>query len=477
MNPTNLFLRPAAKKLPVVFPVALGLFLFGGIGPNMVLAALSVFVLVFGISLLWRPGDPPILLFVFGYQWIQASISIFQANLVGLDVISNSEFAFGDMDTAIALTLVGLAIMALGMRWGAGPERVDLQHAARRVALSQPVSRWFWLYVSAVAVSSLALAFAYTAPGLSQPLLALASVRWAFFFMLGYATFVTASGNFLFTIVFILELAMGFGTYFSDFKTVFLVTLFASIAAGIKFSFRKIFLLGSLGAAVIAFGIAWTAVKTDYRSFLSGGERAQTITVDYWTAVAKLGELVAALDTQALTDAAEKLARRITYVQFFAVVLDYVPRTLPHENGSLMLDSISRPFMPRILFPEKSIIDDTERTNLYTGGLVGDSEGTSISLGWIAELYIDFGEFLMMGPIFFIGYFYGRIYRWCLVGSGAKGLLGFACATAVLMGVYALESSFTKSFGGIVVSLLIVWLIVKIVVPRWCPWVVPAVPR
>jgi hypothetical protein len=142
-----------------------------------------------------------------------------------------------------------------------------------------------------------------------------------------------------------------------------------------------------------------------------------------------------------------------------------------------MWDAISRPFMPRILFSDKSAIDDSTRTNFYTGGAAGNYADTSISLGWIAETYIDFGEYLMMGAIFLIGYFYGRIYRWCLDGSGAKGLLGFASATSALVSVMVLESSFTKTFGGVVVSLLVVWVIVKFVVPRWCPWLVLAVPR
>jgi hypothetical protein len=142
-----------------------------------------------------------------------------------------------------------------------------------------------------------------------------------------------------------------------------------------------------------------------------------------------------------------------------------------------MWDAISRPFMPRILFSDKSIIDDTERTNFYTGGVVGNYAGTSISLGWIAETYIDFGQYLMMGAILLIGYFYGRVYRWCLDGSGTRGLLGFGLASVVASAGVSLESSFTKTFGGVVVLILIVWVIGKFAVPRWCPWLVTTASR
>jgi len=468
--------RPGGEQIPAVLAIAISIFLIGGWGPNMALAALSVFVLVVGGSLLWRPGEPPILLLLFSYQWMQASISIFRANWLDLDVSSNSRG--GDMDTAVALTLIGLASLAVGMRWGAGPERAHVQLAARSLALSQPVSRWFWLYAVSSVVAAVAFAFAWEVPGLVQPLLALASMKWTFFFMLAYATFVRASGvGTFFIVAFAVELALGIGGFFSDFKMVFFVTLLAGAASGKGFSPRAVLGLCSLGAVLIVFGIVWTAVKKDYREFVSGGTGDQVVTVDYLTGVAKLADLVGALDTKALTEASDIMVRRLSYVEYFAAAIDYVPSLFPHENGALMWDAISRPFMPRILFPEKAIIDDSERTNRYTGGAAGNYQGTSISLGWIAETYIDFGEFLMMAAILFIGYFYGRIYRWCLDGSGTRGLLGFAFATAVLVPYIGMESSFTKTFGGVAASLVMVLLIVKFGVPRWCPWLVPNVPR
>jgi hypothetical protein len=167
------------------------------------------------------------------------------------------------------------------------------------------------------------------------------------------------------------------------------------------------------------------------------------------------------------------MLRRLTYVEFFGVVLTTVPAGIPHEAGALMWDSISRPFMPRLFFPDKAIIDDTARTNFYTYGLAGSDEGTSISLGWIAEMYIDFGEFGMFAAIFAIGYLYGRIYRFCLQSPHLKGLLGMGAACALFMPVAALENSFTKIFGAIIVQLLIVWLIARFAIPRFCPWIAP----
>ena len=106
------------------------------------------------------------------------------------------------------------------------------------------------------------------------------------------------------------------------------------------------------------------------------------------------------MDQEKLILSVDQLLRRLTYVDFFAVVLTYVPSQMPHENGALFWDAVSRPFMPRLFFPDKEVIDDFVRSNLYTGGVAAISEGTSISLGYVAESYIDFGAVGMFPALF-----------------------------------------------------------------------------
>ena len=88
------------------------------------------------------------------------------------------------------------------------------------------------------------------------------------------------------------------------------------------------------------------------------------MTVAYPERMAKLAELVTQLDGNAMADASEQLLQRLAYVDFFGLVLNTVPTVLPHEGGALWWDAISRPFMPRLFFPEKTAIDDTVRTSL-----------------------------------------------------------------------------------------------------------------
>ena len=455
---------------PALLPFAVALLLIGGFGPNLLLALLSVTVLIAGSVLLWRPGESPILLFIFAYPWLQASVAVFHANWLAIDIGAHAPFP-GDMYSAVVMSLAGLLALAVGMRLGAGPQRVEDAFALHETVLSQAMWRWFRLYAMAWALSFVALSFAWVMPGLTQPMLALAALRWAPFFMLALAYFVQRRGRGpLFPIAFLLELATGLGTYFADFKTVFLITFFAALASGVRASPKALLGSGVIAVSAVAVGIVWTAVKSEYRAFVSGGVAAQVVSVDYIARLPKLYELAANLDFEALTNAADQLLRRLTYVEFFGAVLLYVPAHLPHTLGAILWDAIIRPFMPRLLFVDKDEIDDTARTNLYTGGLAGSSEGTSISLGYIAEAYIDFGGFGMFAALFAIGLFYGAIYRVLLRWHASRGLLGMAIATGVLTSVGAMENSFTKVFGTVIVSLLVAWVMILFVVPRWAPW-------
>jgi hypothetical protein len=471
--PTVSRLRESARGLllpPATLPIVVAIFLVGGIGPNLLLALLSVAVLVVGCMLLWRPGESPILLFIFVFPWLQASTGIFHANWLGIDIGDYPVFS-GEMHAAVAMSLAALLALAVGMRLGAGPRRAADLPGLHQMASSQPMQRWFKLYAVAWVISFLALSFAWVMPGLSQPMLALANLRWAFFFMLAVAHFAGGRDRGrLFPLVFLFELATAVGGYFSDFKTVFFITLFAALASGLRLSSRT--LLGSvvLAILVVVLSIAWTAIKGEFRIFVTGGKAEQIVTGDYMTRLFKLYELVANLDLEALMSAVDQFLRRLSYVEFFGVVLVNVPASLPHTLGAILWDAVIRPFMPRLLFVDKDEIDDTGRTNFYTGGLAGSSEGTSISLGYIAEAYIDFGAIGMFAALAAIGVFYGAIYRALLRWRASRGLLGMAMATAVLASAAPMENSFTKLFGGIIVSLLIASVMILFIVPRWAPW-------
>jgi hypothetical protein len=165
----------------------------------------------------------------------------------------------------------------------------------------------------------------------------------------------------------------------------------------------------------------------------------------------KLSDLVESLTWENLTDGFDTLVLRVSYVNFFALAIENVPDRVPYENGALWADALARVFMPRVLFPEKTMLDDSERTRTYTGANVAGMESsTSIGIGYFGESYIDFGPIFMFVPLFLLGVFYGLINRLFITRTRYK-LLGCAFAVAVLIfNAYEIESSNAKLIGGTV---------------------------
>jgi hypothetical protein len=445
----------------------------GSYGPNIALACLAAVALATGVACLWRPGEAPVLLFVFGYQWLQGSVAVFQATAAGKPV--DEFFANGgEVAEATTLTLLALIAMAIGMRAVVGPVRRDLPQHAVMLAATRPMRDWFVLYASSWVLGAAALYAIGLASGLAQVLYGINALRWAFFLMLAFVHFSRErSAGWWFPAAFAFELAMGIGGYFSDFRTVFIVTFVAVVMAGVRLSIQRILAACIVAVAALAMGVVWTAIKPEYRQFVSGGAAAQIVTVGYPEQIQKLGELVADLDPEELGEATHELLSRLSYVELFGSTISHVPSVVPHEGGNLLLDAFVRPFMPRVFFPDKTEIDDSERTRYYTGlNVAGAEQGTSISLGWVAEMYIDFGRWGMMLGAVGIGLFYGLIQRTLTTWSRSQGLLGFAMASAVLISAAALESSITKVIGGLMASLIAAFLIIRFVVPVACPWVV-----
>jgi hypothetical protein len=457
---------------PMLLPLMAVIFYFGGIGPNAELALLALGVLLAGSYLLWRPGEPPVLLVVFGYQWLGAALGIFYSNFMKMPI---SEFSLwgGQTGHASFLSCIGLLFLGLGMRLGAGPRLQIIIDKVFAVSASRPVSDWFKLYVASFVLAALALEATKLVPGLAQPLLAVANLKWAFYFALAYATFCNKRAPRIFFFgVFILEFALGVGGFFSDFRTVLFFTLFALMTSGARLEGRALFSAGVLGLLMITLAIVWTGIKIPYRQLISGGDtQNQVVAVGYTERMKLLFELIGNLDGETMTLAAQQLVHRLSYVDFFGVVLDTVPSSRPHENGRLWLDAISRPLMPRILFPSKTVIDDTARTNYYTKDILYVTDGTSISIGYIGESYIDFGQIGMMLPILLLGWLYGRVYRWQMTSRASAGPLGMGFACSVMVVGIALESSITKTFGGLAATTLIIWLAGRYVIPRYVPWV------
>lgn len=425
---------------------------------NSWLSVASLLLLIVMIKLFWQPGEPPILLYAACYQWMQACILTVEANLQGLGI---DEMGYSESIVQAAwLALGGLLMVCLGMRVGAGSGFAKKsQESVAAIAAELSVKKLFIACLLAIVSANVLTFIGFSLPGLRQPLLALALLHWVFVYLLTYTVFSQHRGYAALGIIFAIELLIGFLGFFSGFKTVLILVLLAILAAPSAMRGIRLRSAMLMGVVIISLAVVWTGVKKEYREFLNDGSQQQVILVSVGDRVDKLMDLVSELDKEKLELALSNFVDRLTYVHFFGESIRTVPNRIPHENGKLWGEAI-QVLIPRLIYPSKPVLDDSKRTSYYSGNRVAGSEdGASISLGYVAESYIDFGPWLMMPVLFLWGVFVGLAYR-ILVRSTRFPLFGYACATIVIfLNASVLESSNTKMVAGLTIGLFAMYLV------------------
>jgi hypothetical protein len=117
-------------------------------------------------------------------------------------------------------------------------------------------------------------------------------------------------------------------------------------------------------------------------------------------------------------------------------------------------DALSHVFQPRFLFPDKQALSDTEVFIRLTKADVMDNMrgGTSISVGYMAENYVDLGFPGMLGGIFAIGLIVALVIRfffsfdvpWMVRQGTALAFVYSICASGLEVSMpKILGSSFT----------------------------------
>ena len=453
---------------PNVIAAMLAFSLLGLLTANPLLTTAALAALPFIVALSWRPGEPPVLTFVLGFHWLQTTAKVFYANALGVRasevVLFESVSAYANVETATWLSLAGTLAVTLGvfavLRTLPPPDREAIAERARRFS----IPKTFWTYL----VVSFALTTLYEGLGYWSAyrsiVLGAVQVKWALYFLLAYLGILRREGYAYVGSAFAIEFISGIG-FFSGFKEVIFVTIIAYFAARSKIT------VGTAARGLVAIvvlmviGAAWTVVKPTFRSAI-GEKGRQGAVVSQEEQITTLVALISELDGAALGAGLEPLVSRISYVDFFGYTLSYVPAVAPHEGGALWGAAVRHILTPRILFPNKpSIVSDSEITNRYTGlGVAGEGQGTSISIGYMAESYVDFGRFWMFLPIFLTGIWRGAMFRF-FASSRDMQLLGYAFAAALFTQTYQLEAATGKLLGGVTMRFIVLALLFRFVGP------------
>jgi hypothetical protein len=143
------------------------------------------------------------------------------------------------------------------------------------------------------------------------------------------------------------------------------------------------------------------------------------------------------------------LVDRLWTVYYPALAVARVPSTLPHSDGEILGAALRHIFMPRLLFPEKPVLEsDSEMVRKYAGVWVAGADlGTSIAFGYVAESYVDFGVPLMFVPVLIWGIVVGASYRGIQVLIRHQEIAVPVLTVIFWLSVYLFERSWVKTMG------------------------------
>lgn len=303
-------------------------------------------------------------------------------------------------------------------------------------------------------------------PG-GQLLLSVTYMKWVLLTLLIAHTLVDDSSRLIVLILVVLEILLSFSGFWAAFKDYILVVIGAYFLFTPKFSFKTVFLVLSILIVTLFTSVVWTYSKGEYRKYLTGGERTQIIVQE--DQLSNLFKFIAIVKEDfspenfrsSFSAGLESLIHRISYVEFFALAMKQVPEYIPHEEGNLLKNAFEHVLKPRFLFPDKKPIYDSELTSKYTGiQFAGAEQGTSFSLGTVAESYVDFGRVYMFIPILLFGFWIGWLYRYFIV-NGYNIIWGMCYSAPIFQFAWSFPVPTTKFLGWSITYFIGFWFLNK----------------
>jgi len=434
--------------------------------PNPLLTVACVAVVPLFLLLI-RKNELPVLFVAMVYQWIAITIKVFFADAKGLDFLYYHDFPEHIFE-ALFLSLAGLASLIIGIWLVIRTSKNIADEELADLIGKINIRRLLILYIGYSAFVTLVGNSFLSLGGFAQLTYVLLQFKWSFYLLLFLIVFEVDDKRYklLLWLIILGEVVLGFASYFSSFKEILLFTFIGLLATAKRISFKKSAILFIFAGFVFQFGIVWTAIKPEFRTYLSGGERQQIVTVSKSDAINKFIDLATLVPDDVMDRSQFFLIDRISYIDYFSSAIAYVPEVVPHEKGKVWSDAIMHVLMPRLFFPEKAAIDESVHLTKYTGVVYATSkEGASFSLGYMADSYVDFGPVFMFFPLFILGLVIGSIYKY-FINNGYNQLWGIVLVVPLFYFAGSYEVSAIKLFGRLITYFLVFFVINKFGLPR-----------
>jgi hypothetical protein len=423
----------------------------------------------------WRVNEAKHLLVNLLLYWAVVGILIPFADLTNKPLNDLTLYGKSDLRLASWMGLFALTFYLLGIHYVTKKIKSVHQESLTTILNRYDSRRLIFIYVIVSLFSAFFNSSIVHIPG-GQLLLAFGYFKWVLLTLLIVHALVIVNNRNLVFLVVVVEVVLSFSGFWAAFKDYVLVAVGAYLMFSPKLSLKAYFLLFVVLAFSIFLAVMWTFSKGEYRRFLTGGERSQIIVQqNQITNISRFIEIVQKDFSpenfkESFSNGIENLVHRVSYVEFLAMTLNQVPTFLPHENGSLLKNAFEHVLKPRALFPDKKPIYDSELTSKYTGRkFAGAEEGTSFSLGTVAESYIDFGPFYMFIPIFIFGFWVGWIYKYFII-SGYNLLWGLCYSAPIFQFAWSFPVPTSKFLGWSITYFVTFWFINKFFIKYLDHW-------
>ena len=432
-------------------------------------------LLLYIFKFFWRTNEPKHLMANLLMYWAVVAIFIPYADLVAKPLNDLTKYGKNDLHFATWLGLIALAVYLLGIQ-----SAIRNIRAVPLTILGSILSKYdgrkiILLYILVSIVSALINSPIVHIPG-AQLLLSITFLKWVLLTLLIAHSLVTKSNKSVVVIILGVETLLSFSGFWAAFKDYVLVAIGAYLMLSPKLSLRAYFTLGLVFVITFFISVVWTYSKGEYRQYLTGGERSQVIVQqNQLDNLFKFTEIVkrdfsTSNFSYSFSIGVENLVQRVSYIEFLALAIKQVPTYIPHENGRLLKSAFEHVLKPRILFPDKKPIYDSELTSKYTGvQFAGAEQGTSFSLGTVAESYIDFGKYYMFIPIFFFGLWIGWMYRFFIL-NGYNVLWGMCYSAPIFQFAWSFSVPTSKFLGWSITYFVSFWFFNKYLIQYLDKW-------
>jgi hypothetical protein len=197
--------------------------------------------------------------------------------------------------------------------------------------------------------------------------------------------------------------------------------------------------------------------KTYWKDNLRAGqiERAS-----YWlqTSLDKWETVATRPTAENLREVVNPSVSRVSLLAQTANVIDQTPSVVPYQYGKLY-SYLAISLIPRFIWPDKPSINEANQFYQVTYGLTQEDElgGVSISVGVLAEGYMNFSWLGVVGIMFLLGIFFDFYQR--LFFSHTSGLLMAAIGLTLLIQFLSIESQMAQYVGGILQQVFLMLLV------------------